>query len=258
MGTRNLTIAYVDGEYKLAKYCQWDGYPDGQGSTILNFLKKTNLDIFRLKIKKLRKISDEEINNKWAECGATKDNFVSMEVSNKMNTKYPHLHRDMGASILKYIMAQPAGLKIPFRLNFAAESLFCEWAYVIDLDKQILEVYEGFNKKPLSEKDRFLFLQKDEKNKEEADSEYYPIRLIRSFKLSRLPQNTYFIKACEKESSARYTLNQIHEAGLGHLIPDKKYSQALKEIINKNYPVLMGIDKDLDAKIEHHLKRKNR
>ena len=38
MGTRNLTCVFVNGEYKVAQYCQWDGYPSGQGLTILNFL----------------------------------------------------------------------------------------------------------------------------------------------------------------------------------------------------------------------------
>ena len=27
MGTRNLTVVYLDGQYKVAQYGQWDGYP---------------------------------------------------------------------------------------------------------------------------------------------------------------------------------------------------------------------------------------
>ena len=27
MGTRNLTAVYLDGEYKIAQYGQWDGLP---------------------------------------------------------------------------------------------------------------------------------------------------------------------------------------------------------------------------------------
>ena len=48
MGTRNLTIVYVDGEYKVAQYGQWDGYPEGQGATCLDFLRnKMDEKIFR-------------------------------------------------------------------------------------------------------------------------------------------------------------------------------------------------------------------
>src|SRR5574337_1233174 len=38
MGTRNLTAVMMNGEYKVAQYGQWDGYPEGQGKTILEFL----------------------------------------------------------------------------------------------------------------------------------------------------------------------------------------------------------------------------
>lgn len=40
MGTRNLTCVVLDGEYKVAQYGQWDGYPEGQGRTILEFLSQ--------------------------------------------------------------------------------------------------------------------------------------------------------------------------------------------------------------------------
>lgn len=32
--------------------------------------------------------------------------------------------------------------------TFLKDSLFCEWAYIINLDTEELEVYEGFNKRP--------------------------------------------------------------------------------------------------------------
>lgn len=39
MGTRHLTAVFVDGEYKVAQYGQWDGYPEGQGLTCLEFAR---------------------------------------------------------------------------------------------------------------------------------------------------------------------------------------------------------------------------
>ena len=32
--------------------------------------------------------------------------------------------------------------------QFLADSLFCEWAYIVNLDSEKLEVYRGFNKDP--------------------------------------------------------------------------------------------------------------
>jgi len=71
---------------------------------------------------------------------------------------YPELSRDTGGDILKLIMFKNK-TKLKNSLNFAADSLFCEWAYVIDLDKNTYEVYKGFNKEPLDESERFYLLQ---------------------------------------------------------------------------------------------------
>jgi hypothetical protein len=45
MGTRNLTMVISKGEYKIAQYGQWDGYPSGQGSVVLNFLMNLDVDL---------------------------------------------------------------------------------------------------------------------------------------------------------------------------------------------------------------------
>ena len=47
MGTRHLTIVKHEEEIKVAQYGQWDGYPDGAGMIILNFLKTADLDQFK-------------------------------------------------------------------------------------------------------------------------------------------------------------------------------------------------------------------
>ena len=39
MGTRSLTVVVHNNEVKVAQYGQWDGYPKGQGKTLLSFLK---------------------------------------------------------------------------------------------------------------------------------------------------------------------------------------------------------------------------
>ncbi|OBT59797.1 hypothetical protein VE03_10541, partial [Pseudogymnoascus sp. 23342-1-I1] len=48
LGTRNLVFVYYQSRFVLAQYGQWDGYPEGQGFTILAFLR-TPLNIERLK-----------------------------------------------------------------------------------------------------------------------------------------------------------------------------------------------------------------
>ena len=61
MGTRNLTAVYYKGEYKIAQYGQWDGYPDGQGVVALSFLReRMDLEKFKKALDNTRQITEEE------------------------------------------------------------------------------------------------------------------------------------------------------------------------------------------------------
>jgi len=62
---------------------------------------------------------------------------------------YPSLHGDTGAGILEVIAQACAEEKVPikFDLSFANNGLSCDWAYVIDLDAKVLEVFKGAQKK---------------------------------------------------------------------------------------------------------------
>lgn len=188
MGTRNLTLVMLDGEYKVAQYCQWDGYPSGQGLAALQFVRDNmKLEEFKIKVKESQELSKDEHKQLWVECGAPEDSsWVSMDVSKKFEEKFPYLHRNCGADILKYIQDSENGLKLNVDVNFAADSLFCEWAYVVDLDKGTFEVFEGFAKSPLDKTERFYFLS------DKAKDGYYPVKLKQSYSLSDLPTDEDF------------------------------------------------------------------
>jgi len=193
MGTRNLTMVVIDGEYKVAQYGQWDGYPEGQGKTCLNFLHKlmenSMLDEFAGKVRKLREYTKEDIEsiNKRIDSG---------EIDN-WQKKYPALTRDTGAEILDFILDSPDGEKVYIDLNFAADSLFCEWAWLIDLDKKTFEAYRGFNHKPLTEEDRFYFLVNNEADSRDylSGEPYHAIVKIAEWDLENLPTEEEFLNA---------------------------------------------------------------
>lgn len=197
MGTRNLTMVQLNGAYKVAQYGQWDGYPSGNGLVILKFLRKCNIDVFCKKVKHARLISDEEYAKYWQEIGIdiNKEQFVDIEKSEEFKALHPSLNRDMGADILEYIYNQPEKrVDLIGAINFAKNSLFCEWGYVVDLDKNTFEVYKGFNKTPLHKGDRFHF------NGAAADG-YYPIKLLKSYDLDNLPDDETFLKDTETNDS---------------------------------------------------------
>ena len=169
MGTRNLTMVLLDDKIVVAQYCQWDGYPEGQGATVVKFVENMNKEKFIEELRKLEYYKDrKEVWKIWKEHGAS-ENGAGLETSDKMKRYYPELHRDIGASILQLIHFGEVK-KLEMDLDFVNDSSFCEWAYLIDLDNDILEVYRGFNKEPLTKEDRFY-------TGEPPDGEYYPIKL---------------------------------------------------------------------------------
>lgn len=195
MGTRSLTMVYIDGEYKVAQYGQWDGYPEGQGVICLHFLRdEMKEEKFREALKEVRYLNRSDISDIWKEFGADEEGMIRSEDADRLKRAYPELNRDTAAKILN--MIQERKLKAPGlqnNLEFAADSLFCEWAYVIDLDKRTFEVYEGFNTKELEETDRFYFL----KNKEEG--KYHGVKLLKQYSIDDLPTDIQFGKDCSQE-----------------------------------------------------------
>ena len=98
-----------------------------------------------------------------------------MDASETYKNNFPSLHRDTsGSDLIKLILEANETLLVNKDLEFAADSLFCEWCYVVDLDKKTFEVYKGFNKDPLREDERFYFMNEHIRN------EYQPVRFFAS------------------------------------------------------------------------------
>lgn len=188
MGTRHLICIVKDNNYKVAQYGQWDGYPEGQGLNILKFLKDEFIkNKFKEKLQKsVTFINDKELEYRWRNMGAIEYPRVSIKISKEFRKKYPENHRDTGSKILNIIQNTSKQLKLINDLNFAEDSSYCEWGYVIDLDKNTFEIYKGFNMKPLLKNERFYFLQKQ-------NTGYYPIKHIVTYNLRELPFEEEFL-----------------------------------------------------------------
>lgn len=176
MGTRHLIAVYQDGVHKVAQYGQWDGYPAGQGIEVLNFLRSH--DSQNLKEYYLREC-------RWLTDAETKQ----VEKTKDWTKLYPHLTRSVSAELLTLI-CRAGGLALVDSLDFANDSLFCEWAYVIDYDQNVFEVYKGFNKKKA--RGRFGSGKKNEDG-------YYPVTLLASFPLDDLPSDKEFLSLDQEE-----------------------------------------------------------
>jgi hypothetical protein len=172
----------VDGQYRVAQYGQCDGYPDGQGKKALEFAARRLTtpeysERFRQQLlSKTRFLSDEEV-------------CLLVKGLDDWKTRYPSLSRGTGAKILELIWNAAAEVPLSNAISFAGESLFCEWAYVIDLDKDTLEAFHGFNHKPLAPTERFANAPRNG-----SAPEYYPIRHLMTWNLHELPTTAEFVR----------------------------------------------------------------
>lgn len=178
MGTRNITLVVLNKEFKVAQYGQWDGYPESMGVGVLDFLRNVDLKNFKQKVEKLTPLTDIEIDK------VLEINYDDIPKEFVRDTGYKILH----------LINEGKTDKVYMQLDFAADGLFCEWGYLIDLDTNKLEVYEGFDTTPLTEKDRFYFLQKNV-----VSDTYKPIHKIAEYDLNNLPSNETLINECSNQ-----------------------------------------------------------
>jgi hypothetical protein len=184
MGTRNLTMVLRNNEIKVAQYCQWDGHFDSQGKTVFEFItKEMKQEQFTKAIEECRFLTELEVSYRLSEIGINSD-WINLKQGNELNKAYPALSRDPGAKILELIQNENIR-ELVDNVSFASNSLFCEYAYLIDLDNNLLEVYSGFQKLTLTDADRFNHLTSNP-NLKSGDVRYYPIIVIKTFTFKEL------------------------------------------------------------------------
>ena len=193
MGTRHLIAVYLDGDYRIAQYGQWDGYPQGQGLSVLEFLtEQMDVEQFKKALRNTQEIGEYDRKKLYKAFGADKDGMISHDDFQRFTKAHPELSRDTGADILKIVQDHPDGIKLKFDLDFAKDSLFCEWAYVIDFDKNTFEVYEGFQQEPIGKDERFYCNAYCDGYGRDNDS-YYPVKKVAEWSLDALPDKDMFL-----------------------------------------------------------------
>lgn len=202
MGTRNLTVVIHKGEIKMAQYGQWDGYPGGVGKDIAKVLPKATVKKWREAISNCKFLTADEVQARWKKAGANDSGWVDMDVSNQFKKNNEILSRDSSGGKALELVLKGNGAEVFNDIKFAADSLFCEWAYVVNFDTQEVEVYKGFNNDPLTKEDRFFFLQEDTKKTD--DDKYFPVKLYKTYKFKSFTVRalTALEKKMNKEAEA--------------------------------------------------------
>lgn len=146
MSTRGLMGFRIEGKDKLT-YNHSDSYPEGLGNDLVGALIGADgllkdLDGLYAKAKALRVIKGNKPATK--EDIAKYGKHLSEGVSTGKPTEWYCLLRNLQGDLRGTL---DAGIMIDGK-NFIKESLFCEWAYIINLDAFTFEVYKGFQDKP--------------------------------------------------------------------------------------------------------------
>jgi hypothetical protein len=141
MGTRGLYGFRKGGVDKLT-YNHYDSYPDGLGSWILKFIKDTSIDkmneIFDRII--MVKGDDKPTSEQIEECKPCTDLDVSTKSINDWYCLLKKAQGDLGY--------YGAGIKYMIDNHDFIKDSECEYAYIINLDNNILEFYVGYQKEP--------------------------------------------------------------------------------------------------------------
>ena len=174
MGTRGFVGVYVDGQTK-GIYNHFDSYLQGLGLS-------TATDI-SLIAEKYPNINFEEKARDWIavdeDTKPTKEQIKEykkhsdLSVSSRSYEDWYCLLRNLQGEIVQHL----AEVRHYFdSKNFLDDSLFCEWAYIWNLDDNLFEVYKGFQKRR-HRKGRYA------KNKPNENG-YYPVALIHRFDIN--------------------------------------------------------------------------
>lgn len=171
MGTRGLYGFRKNGVDKTT-YNHYDSYPDGLGNNVLLFVNSHNL-------KELNDIYDkiilvDETSTPTVEQIKECMDYLDLDVSNQsVEDWYCLLRKAQGdlehySGNLKYMIDNH---------DFILDSLFCEYAYIINLDTNKLEFWRGFQMSEDSNSRYHADVSED------SNSGYFACRLIKEYDL---------------------------------------------------------------------------
>lgn len=205
MGTRGAVGFRINKEDKVT-YNHSDSYPHGLGQDVLDFIKNNTLEDMKRAAYNLMMVNEEvePTEQQIKEC----EPWTNTSVSKQSVKDWYCLLRNAQGNLNAYI----DGLKyMNDGRDFLLDSLFCEYAYVINMDTQELEFYSGFNKKALVRKGRYANKQADKGR----PNDYYGVALLFKTPLTEIQnankeQISQLISKMDKKAESFYN-NQEKE-----------------------------------------------
>ena len=216
MGTRGLYGFRKDGIDK-ATYNHFDSYPDYLGRNAAELLVFTTPELME-KVYESIILVDKNVPPTPEQVKECVDaGYYNGSVSEQSTADWYCLLRNLQGELEEYKKNAAAGRTTYMAdgINFIKDSLFCEYAYIFNLDTQKLEFYVGFQHGP----------QAGNRYGEEPDEEgYYPCRLCLEIPFGTEHTPDEIVEMMEQAES------QSELAAKGELKLDQKYIDALEKL----------------------------
>ena len=162
----------INGQDKVT-YNHGDSYPSGLGTNVIQFIKRNTIEHLKLIALGLRMVDEDS----WPSTDEL-EKFQAFRNENVTSRGWYQLLRYAQGDF----EALENGLDVMIdRADFLSDSLFCEWAYIINLDDAALEIYKGFNK-DRSAPGRYAITGHDD------DSGYAGVALVKTIPLSEIQE----------------------------------------------------------------------
>ena len=203
MGTRGAYGFRINGQDKVT-YNHWDSYPSCLGVSVADFVKRNKSKLKELAeglvmVKENSKPKAKDIQYVKEFQDKTGIKLIDLNVSNQSVEDWYCLVRGAQGNF----EAMEKGFKyLTDSADFLIDSLFCEWAYIINLDTGKLEIYKGFNDSPKDNSGRYAKLfnaEQHKRTKEYGGKCYYGVVLVKEIPFKNIKGTNKLMCELEEE-----------------------------------------------------------
>ena len=149
MSTRGLYGLRQNGVDKCI-YNHFDSYPDWLGREVLEFCATNNFERLSILFNNILMVQVDSIPTKAEIEICKEEGYANFNVSSQSETDWYCLLRNLQGNFKAYTecINKYSTVFMIDNINFIKNSLFCEYAYIINLDNKSLEFYVGFQETP--------------------------------------------------------------------------------------------------------------
>lgn len=207
MSTRGLYGFRKNGADKCT-YNHWDSYPSGLGKTVVEFCKNHTIKEMNDIFDKIILVNEQDTPTEKQIDECIKNGFADFSVGGCSQTDWYCLLRNCQGDLECLAKAKNHAYMID-RIDFIKDSLFCEYAYIINLDDKVLEFYKGFQTSP-QEGNRYG--TEIYEPYAEYKREYYPCKLVLTFPLEEIDDVNKIIEMMNLGENAEeiYTIMNLN------------------------------------------------